>query len=141
MHLPPLYVKSHDRLTRPQILPISDCKPSPALQMLQNKIRCNLRVGHLMATRLASLRDVSTHDLPLPRAKWSTSNRFISSRIEFSSRNPTFSNDMDSHGPHHCLPLGTWQLVAFPVPRSTCCCSQTFVFAKEKSPKRTRLRD
>ena len=106
-----------------------------------NKIRCNLRVGHLMATRLASLRDVSTHDLPLPRAKWSTSNRFISSRIEFSSRNPTFSNDMDSHGRHHCLPLGTWQLVAFPVPRSTCCCSQTFVFAKEKSPKRTRLRD
>ena len=73
-----------------------------------NKTRCNLRVGHLMATRLASLRDVSTHDLPLPRAKWSTSNRFRSSRIEFSSRNSTFSNDMDSHGPHHCP--STWDL-------------------------------
>ena len=141
MHLPPLYVKSHDRLTRPQILPISDCKPSPALQMLQTK--------HGAISELATWRPPDwppwglylrmTCHCPVqsgpPRID---SYRVVSSSrpgIQLSQMTWTLTDLTIA------LPLGTWQLVAFPVPRSTCCCSQTFVFAKEKSPKRPRLRD
>ena len=130
-------LKSHGRLTPWQMLPISDCKPSPALQTPAYKTRCsNLRVGHLRATLLAWLAIAPCEVLHLESIHIEYR---LKSRIEFSPRSPTFSNVLSPTspfwGPSNSLPFLYPEALAAAVRPLFL---QIHKYTKEKSPKKRK---
>lgn len=132
-------LKSHGRLTPWQMLPISDCKPSPALQTLQQSQSWPPE-GHLAGLLEQSISAwLAIAPCEVLHLESIHVEYRLKSRIEFSPRSPTFSNVLSPTspfwGPSNSLPFLYSEALAAAVRPLFL---QIHKYTKEKSPKKRK---